>query len=176
MNSFLTEKARSTPFWHKPVFFLMAFLEGITLWVIVDFVLHKDYETAAAGVFLGALFAWPMVRIFRRGRSARQAQMLTQAFMGVSEDSLPMDQLYSRVPIPRLDQRLRRLISDGYLKNVYVDAQKSAVCFTSADQHVQREERVLMECPHCGAKNSVIRGRVNRCAYCDSPLIYTPSK
>ena len=34
----------------------------------------------------------------------------------------------------------------------------------------EMEKTLVVECPGCGARNTVIRGRSSKCQYCDSPL------
>ena len=172
MNPYLTEKAEGSPFWHKPVFGLMVFLAGLLAVVDVDFIREGDFSTAVVGLGLIALCVWPVARIAARWIYGAQARELARVFERSPEETLTFKELDSRVQRPDAQRRVERLLEKRYLQNLHVDAQRRGVVLTAPNARVQKNEIVQMECPNCGAKNPVIRGRVGRCAYCESPLIY----
>ena len=171
MNPYLTEKAEGSPGWHKPVFGLMLFMTGVLFYVDIDFLLKGDISTAVVGLGLTALCAWPVIRIAVRWVYGARARQFADVFQQTAEESVPLTQLESRARMRNAEKWFHRLLEKRYLQNVLVDDQKRAVVLTAANRHVERRAFVQVECPNCGAKNQVVRGRIGRCAYCDSPLM-----
>ena len=174
MNPYLPEKAEDSPGWHKPVFWLILFLTGLLIKIDIDFIIEKDWSTAVVGMGLIALCAWPVVRIAQRWYYGSHARKLADIFMEMTEESVSFKQLNGRLlkPDKKLAEHVKRLLEKRNLQNLYIDYDKNAVVLAVPSPRVQKREFVQMECPNCGAKNQVIRGRVGRCAYCESPLIY----
>ena len=171
MNPYLTDKGQYYPQWHKPVFAALVILTAMLTYVDVDFMIKGEWNTASVGLFMIAMCLWPMLRMIHRWRCHVHARQLAEAFLQVTEESIPLDKLYSRVRMPKLEQWLYRLLKHGYLKNAYVDAQMNTLVFTAPNPRVQKAEFIAMDCPSCGAPNQVMLGRVGRCAYCNSTLI-----
>ena len=100
-----------------------------------------------------------------------RARRFADVFQQITEESIPLRQLSTRTRMRNAEKRFHRLLEKRYLQNVLVDAQKRAVVLTAPNRRVEQRAFVQVECPNCGAKNQVVRGRIGRCAYCDSPLM-----
>ncbi len=137
----------------------------------IDFLAKGDISTALVGLGLTALCAWPVVRIAARWVYGARARRFADVFQQITEESIPLRQLSTRTRMRNAEKRFHRLLEKRYLQNVLVDAQKRAVVLTAPNRRVEQRAFVQVECPNCGAKNQVVRGRIGRCAYCDSPLM-----
>ena len=171
MNPYLTEKARRPLSWRIPAALFMAFLSAVTVWTVAEKAAQGEWSTAWAGVFLLALFLWPVFATARHALRRRDAQRIARGLEYRTEESVPLESLGAEVALPRLEKRLWRLVDKGYLQNLRLDRTKRTVVLAAPSRQVEREEIIEVECPECGATNRVVRGRIGRCSYCEQPLM-----
>lgn len=123
-----------------------------------------------ASVFLLVAFLWPMIRIIKHILRRREAIRIARTLVQKTEESLTLEQLNREIPVSNLSKRLYTLINKDYLQNVHLDLAKNAIILTAPNQRVEQNEIITVECPNCGAKNQVMKGRIGRCMYCEQPL------
>ena len=106
MNPYLAEKARKPLGWRIPVALFMAFLSAVTAWTVGGKAARGEWNTAGAGVFLLALFLWPVCATARRALRRRNAQRIARCLEYRREESVPLEALGTEVALPRLEKRL----------------------------------------------------------------------
>ena len=106
MNPYLTEKARRPLSWRIPVALFMAFLSAVTAWTVGGKAARGEWNTAGAGVFLLALFLWPVCATARRALRRRDAQRIARCLEYRREESVSREALGTEVALPRLEKRL----------------------------------------------------------------------
>ena len=106
MNPYLAEKARKPLGWRIPVALFMAFLSAVTAWTVGGKAARGEWNTAGAGVFLLALFLWPVCA--RRGArcGGGDAQRIARCLEYRREESVSLEALGTKVALPRLEKRL----------------------------------------------------------------------
>lgn len=171
MNSYLTAKNKRGNAGNIAILLGMGFLTGICASVALDFFLNGNNGTGMAGLVLTALSLWPVLCALKRILRKRWARQFANCFMGLYDERLTFSKLQSLLPMRNLVQKLQRLIEKGYLQNVRLDLAANGVVLSAPNRHVEENRYIEMECPSCGAKNTVLRGRIGRCAFCDQPLL-----
>ena len=151
-NPYLTKKAQEKRRLSIPVvavctiFGLGAASAGIDL-----FREGKTLSGVMAVLLLAALFT-PVVRTFAHYRRSASARRIAGTLLATPEESLTFDQLQTTLSSVKAPQKLRALVSGGYLK-----------LYTPEYEYVQ------WVCSGCGAKNRERKGGAMRCKYCDQP-------
>ena len=98
---------------------------------------------------------------YRRSASARR---IAGTLLATPEESLTFDQLQTTLSSVKAPQKLRALVSGGYLQNLQINADERTVkLYTPEYEYVQ------WVCSGCGAKNRERKGGAMRCKYCDQP-------
>lgn len=116
-----------------------------------------------AVLLLAALFT-PVVRTFAHYRRSASARRIAGTLLATPEESLTFDQLKTTLSSAKAPQKLRTLISGGYLQNLQINADERTVkLYTPEYEYVQ------WVCSGCGAKNRERKGGAMRCKYCDQP-------
>lgn len=66
---------------------------------------------------------------------------------------------------------LQMMMKAGYFLNAYLDLNKRELVMPEAESapHTNTRPRIV-QCPNCGASNTVMPGAANACEYCGSPL------
>lgn len=125
---------------------------------------------------------------YRRNRKKRAVKCtLAKNFNNIfeaevrrSEEAMPVNKLAAAVGMSRNDtvNRLSELIEDNYLVNIHVDNTVDMVVFAPEEKEKKEDSKteddelfeIKVECPSCGAENTVILGRVSKCEYCGTEL------
>ena len=116
-----------------------------------------------AVLLLAALFT-PVVRTFAHYRRSASARRIAGTLLATPEESLTFDQLQTTLSSAKAPQKLRALVSGGYLQNLQINADERTVkLYTPEYEYVQ------WVCSGCGAKNRERKGGAMRCKYCDQP-------
>ena len=128
-----------------------------------------EYSLLAGGkrlravLLLAALFT-PVVRTFAHYRRSASARRIAGTLLATPEESLTFDQLQITLSSAKAPQKLRALVSGGYLQNLQINADERTVkLYTPEYEYVQ------WVCSGCGAKNRERKGGAMRCKYCDQP-------
>ena len=106
MNPYLAEKARKPLGWRIPVALFMAFLSAVTAWTVGEKAARGEWNTAGAGVFLLALYLWPVCATARRALRRRNAQRMARCLEYRREESVSREALGTEVALPRREKRL----------------------------------------------------------------------
>ncbi|MFR5796819.1 MAG: hypothetical protein ACLUI3_15635 [Christensenellales bacterium] len=94
----------------------------------------------------------------------RHARRIAGTLLATPEESLTFDQLQTTLSSAKAPQKLRALVSGGYLQNLQINADERTVkLYTPEYEYVQ------WVCSGCGAKNRERKGGAMRCKYCDQP-------
>ena len=172
MEEYLTDK------WRRPMRLRAAltaaalFFGAVLAYVTVDFFREGDTSTGVIGVALAVLCFWPVVGTAKMVVARRQARLLASCFAGVEEPSLRLDVLRGRVPIKDPASVASALIAGGYMRNCTVDLGKNAVLLHGPSRVPEEGDFAAVECPGCGAKVSVQRGRAVHCSFCGTALTF----
>lgn len=163
-NPYLTKKAQEKRRLSIPVvavctiFGLGAASAGIDL-----FREGKTLSGVMAVLLLAALFT-PVVRTFAHYRRSASARRIAGTLLATPEESLTFDQLQTTLSSAKAPQKLRALVSGGYLQNLQINADERTVkLYTPEYEYVQ------WVCSGCGAKDRERKGGAMRCKYCDQP-------
>ena len=163
-NPYLTKKAQEKKRLSIPVvavctiFGLGAASAGIDL-----FREGKTLSGVMAVLLLAALFT-PVARTFAHYRRSASARRIAWTLLATPEESLTFDQLQTTLSSAKAPQKLRALVSGGYLQNLQINADERTVkLYTPEYEYVQ------WVCSGCGAKNRERKGGAMRCKYCDQP-------
>ena len=163
-NPYLTKKAQEKRRLSIPVvavctiFGLGAASAGIDL-----FREGKTLSGVMAVLLLAALFT-PVVRTFAHYRRSASARRIAGTLLATPEESLTFDQLQTTLSSAKAPQKLRALVSGGYLQNLQINADERTVkLYTPEYEYVQ------WVCSGCGAKNRERKGGAMRCKYCHNP-------
>lgn len=176
MNPYLTQKSIRSCTWRMPVVAICVFTAAIAAFTTVDFAQQGKWETVCAGMLIMALLLYPAYRNVRHIASCREARQIARHLAYRTEERISIEKLNGELSKPRLAKKLSRLIDHGFLQYVRIDVQAGSVVLTAPNQRLIDDDIVEMECPNCGAKNQVARGRVGRCVYCEQTLILHPNK
>lgn len=105
------------------------------------------------------------IDLFREGKTLSGVMaVLLLAALFTPEESLTFDQLQTTLSSVKAPQKLRALVSGGYLQNLQINADERTVkLYTPEYEYVQ------WVCSGCGAKNRERKGGAMRCKYCDQP-------
>ena len=105
------------------------------------------------------------IDLFREGKTLSGVMaVLLLAALFTPEESLTFDQLQTTLSSAKAPQKLRALVSGGYLQNLQINADERTVkLYTPEYEYVQ------WVCSGCGAKNRERKGGAMRCKYCDQP-------
>ena len=123
----------------------------------------KTLSGVMAVLLLAALFT-PAVRTFAHYRRSAGARRIAGTLLATPEESLTFDQLQTTLSSAKAPQKLRALVSGGYLQNLQINADERTVkLYTPEYEYVQ------WVCSGCGAKNRERKGSAMRCKYCDQP-------
>ena len=105
-----------------------------------------------------------VVRTFAHYRRSADARRIAGTLLATPEESLTFDQLQTTLSSAKAPQKLRALVSGGYLQNLQINADERTVkLYTPEYEYVQ------WVCSGCGAKNRERKGGAMRCKYCDQP-------
>lgn len=179
MEEFLTKKAKNR-IWEIPVLAVLGLFIAVGISIVGD-----DMSGAMTGTDIIAdsivmfIFVFPFFRILIRRVRVRHAGQIAKVLERTSGSSISLSLLQRETRIRGdMERILQILLEKDFLQGVRPGFSEGKVYLVSA----AREERVMeeaertqvMECPFCGARNTVVRGRNNRCEYCDSPLKIRP--
>ena len=170
MNPYLTSKATKSLAWRFPVALFCCVMSVATVLTTLERQTTMNGYDVTAFLLLLALFLWPAIRIGRHLLLRYDALRIARILTYTTEESVSMENLHRDLPMRHLTKRLATLIQRDYLQNVHIDSAKNAVVLTAPNQQVIHNDIIEMECPNCGAKNQVIKGRVGRCIYCEQPI------
>lgn len=170
MNPYLLPKVNKRLAWRVPVAFFCGFMAAAVVATTLERVDTMNGYDWFAAVFLLAAFLWPTIRTIMHILRCREAIRISRTLVQKTEETLSLEQLNREIPVSNLSKRLDTLINKGYLQNVHLDFVKNAVILIAPNQRVEQNEIIAVECPNCGAKNQVTKGRIGRCVYCEQPL------
>ena len=170
MNQFLTEKATKKRIWEIPVIIVCLFFLIIWITILVDQFRDKDISLAIASVLFGAINIFVIYRILTHRLLQLKAQRFAGALSDCPKESLSLDDFGDLVAEKNVEKTLFLLQNGGYLRNVSCNRATHVLSLNAIDQRVANAEYVMVECPNCGAKSRVLKGRIGRCPYCDQEL------
>ena len=169
MYDFLTEKSRGRRGYDIPVLVVCGILLAAGISVLADDIREGDPDLWAS-VVLDALIALPIVRILLRWRRASIARTIARGLVNEKREEVPVDELASVTKVSDLSRKLHWMIEKGYLKDLKYDLRSSSLLLPKKAQPAAEAVYVAVECPNCGATNSIARGSSGKCAYCGSIL------
>ena len=82
-----------------------------------------------------------------------------------------MDEYAQMLADDKAEQTFLVLRQGGYLKDVAYNGATRVITLLNTDKPAVTEEFITLECPNCGAKTRVLKGRNARCPYCDQAII-----
>lgn len=169
MNEYLTTKCDHN---RKDIAVLIGM--GLLLYgcikVLVDGPGEGEEVNIGVNVLLTALCLWPIARVLLRWDRRKKARQIALRVSGMAQSELSLHQADSVLGMPRAAKTIQMLIAKGYLKNLSVDGQRGCIVLEIVKQKADEIQYVTMICPHCGAGNTVPRGRVGQCRYCNNAL------
>ncbi len=74
------------------------------------------------------------------------------------------------VPYDKVVDDLETMISDGYLKNYYVNKGSKLILSNEVEEKSGEEKTVTVRCGGCGANNVVKTGSITECQFCGAPI------
>ena len=167
MNPYLTKKSTERPQREIVILAVMTLLTGSAISVTLKDLMTEP-EDLGIDLIMTALFAWSVLstifRMVRRNLAKRVANRLVNTYDSV----LPFDTLGSVVGIKNAQKVLIRLADTGYLQNMGIDHEHR--CIVLMAENDRKEIFVSVQCPNCGAKNNVVKGRHSKCKFCDQVL------
>lgn len=179
MEEFLTKKAKNR-IWEIPVLaVLLLFISVGTSIMGDDLSVGKPGTDIVVDVVLLFLFIFPCARIIIRRIRVRHAVRIARVLERSSGTSISLSLLQREARIRgSMERILQILLEKNFLQGIRPGFSEGKVYLVSAVREEKALEEIekthVMECPFCGAMNTVIRGRSNRCEYCDSPLKIQP--
>ncbi|MCI7814725.1 MAG: hypothetical protein SO016_04915 [Lachnospiraceae bacterium] len=135
----------------------------------IDYIKEGDVTQIAAGFLVTFLFVYPAVRIIRNAFLRARAQRIARCLADYQEATVSFKKLSIEMGADTV-KAMQRLLEKGYLQDLRIDYEHSMVELISPN-HMRENIYAEVTCPHCGAKNLVIQGRIGRCEFCDSPLM-----
>lgn len=171
MNPYPAPKANKSLAWRVPVAFICGFMAAAVIATTFERVGTMDGYDWFASVFLFVAFLWPTIRTIKHILRRREAIRIARTLVQKTEETLTLEQLNREIPVSNLSKRLYTLINKDYLQNIHLDLAKNAIVLSAPNQLVEQNEIIAVECPNCGAKNQVTKGRIGRCVYCEQPLM-----
>ena len=179
MEEFLTSKAKNR-IWEIPVMavLLLFILAGISI-VADDMGYGMTSTDIVADALVLFIFVFPFARILIRRVRVRYARRIAQALDRTSGSSISLSGLQREARVRgNMERILQILLDKNFMTGIRPDFGAGRVFLVTAarEEKVQEEmeNTLVVECPGCGARNTVIRGRNNTCQYCDSPLKIRP--
>lgn len=179
MEEFLTKKAKNR-IWEIPVLAVLLLFASVGISIMGDDLsAGKSGTDIVVDAVLLFLFIFPCARIIIRRIRVRHAVRIAGVLERSSGTSISLSRLQREARIRgSMERILQILLEKDFLQGIRPGFSEGMVYLVSA----VREEKALeemekthvMECPFCGAMNTVIRGRSSRCEYCDSPLKIRP--
>ena len=168
-NKLLRDMARAGR--RRVVGLVLTALFGLgTVWGVID------YEGLRSGldvyVFCLAVSLWVLVPAVQRRRRLKAAKAYEAAFSQSRRPELTLTELAAglgRDSVAAMEKELRWLLDKGYLVNCGIVADGVEKVVLSGVPET-RSEFIVIECPHCGAGNSLRRGAAGRCEYCGGAI------
>lgn len=171
MNPYLTQKSVKSNTWRIVTASLCLFFAVIAFTTMLDFIQQKNWGTVCADLAMIAALLIPAYRNIRHIVRSNDARQIARHLAQRTEERVSLESFMRDAGKPCLAKHLGRLIEGGFLQNIRIDAQTRTIVLTAPNQRLIDNDIMEMECPSCGAKNQVTRGRVGRCAYCEQTLI-----
>ena len=179
MEEFLTKKAKNR-IWEIPVLaVLLLFISVGTSIMGDDLSTGKPGTDIVVDVVLLFLFIFPCARIIIRRVRVRYARRIAQALSRTSGSSTTLVALQREARLRGgMERILQTLLDRNFMTGIRPDFGTGKVFLVSAAREEKAMEEIertrVEECPYCGARNTVVLGKNNKCQYCDSPLKIRP--
>ena len=171
MKDYLTKKASIKRPWEIPIILILGLVGGVALYSCIEFFLKSEVGTAFAGLFIAAALLYPVVRIVRRMILCTQAKTIARQLEMITEERVSFSKLQGMIPMKGLIKTLQKLIKGGYVENIHIDWAANGLVLSAPHKQVEKNRYTELECLSCGAKNTVLRGRIGRCEFCNQPLL-----
>lgn len=71
----------------------------------------------------------------------------------------------------KVRSNLDKILSRGYLMNVYVDYANSTIVIQTREEYLSYQPTITVECLACGGKTMLEVGQNGVCDYCGSPIV-----
>lgn len=168
MRPYLSEKANRKPGKRIAWPIACAIFACAAVSVIWDDVALNDWSGVAIGLVLLGLCLWPVLKEIKHLIRQRRARALAFILEQEQESVVSIERIQSAAHMQKVGEKLRDLLKAGYLQDIFVNGDQ--ITLTAPDARAIKQGVVSIKCPDCGAPNRLIRGRVNRCAYCGCTL------
>lgn len=175
MEEFLTRKAKNR-IWEIPVLAVLGIFIAAGISIVGDDMRGRMTSTdIIADAVVMFLFAFPFFRIVIRRVRVRYARRIAGVLERTSGSSISLAALQREARIRgNMERILQILLDKNFMTGIRPDFGAGKLFLVSAAREVKAQEEMektlVVECPGCGARNTVIRGRSSKCQYCDSPL------
>lgn len=179
MEEFLTRKAKNR-IWEIPVLVVLGIFIAAGISIVADDLSTGITSTdIIADALVMFIFAFPFFRILIRRIRVRYAGRIAGVLERTSGTSISLAALQREAGIRgNMEKILQILLDKNFMTGIRPDFGSGKVFLISAAREEkareEMEKTLVVECPGCGARNTVIRGRNNKCQYCDSPLKIRP--
>lgn len=170
MEAYLAPRAEKGLKWRGPVAILCLTLAISAVITACERAGELQAVDVLAYALLLTLLLWPAGRIALHAARRRDAVRIARALADIAEETVTLESFSALVHVQRPAKRLCTLVERGYLRGVHMDPARGAICLTAPNARVADGDIVELECPGCGARNRVARGRIGRCEYCGQPL------
>ena len=104
-------------------------------------------------------------------RDFRNAKIIASYLNGISSESIEMQQMNQKIPIGDPVNKIESFIKKGYLTNIHLDWENNLVVLLAENKFVNSGRYIEIDCPNCGAKTMILKGRVKTCEYCGGTLL-----
>ena len=175
MEEFLTRKAKNR-IWEIPVLAALGIFIAAGISIVGDDMRGRMTSTdVIADAVVMFLFAFPFFRIVIRRVRVRYARQIARVLERTSGSSISLSDLQREARLRgNMERILQILLDKNFMTCIRPDFGAGKLFLVSAAREVKAQEEMektlVVECPGCGARNTVIRGRSSKCQYCDSPL------
>ena len=171
MYHFMTNKAIKKRIWDIPVIAICLLFVFAGFGVFLDFMKEGDIASSAMSVVIVAVNAYVVYRILRHRLLQVKASRYAFALEDAPGIALSMDEYAQMLADDKAEQTFLVLRQGGYLKDVAYNGATRVITLLNTDKPAVTEEFITLECPNCGAKTRVLKGRNARCPYCEQAII-----
>lgn len=170
MNPYLTSKAQSGVPKRRGLLITCGILAVSAVSAAFSLYEEGELDTLLVECALILLFLLPFIRQGLAVHRHKMALQLANYFAACPEASIPLPTVAAALGMRRADKEIKSLLAHAYLCNVTLDLGKNAILLYAPVQADQPQRTIQVECPYCGASNTVPYGRVARCTYCNQTL------